>query len=114
MDRRVIDERLHSVLSHRLGLPLLYALHGEDVATLEYLGKKTTLLTPAKHRRLNGILAKAIVKWKTGRIQNDEAQLTKMLVEKINEQLRSFNALHELKVEEVEKPDGHINIVCRE
>eukprot|EP00980_Cylindrotheca_fusiformis_P015694 scaffold4526_cov87-Cylindrotheca_fusiformis.AAC.1 len=114
MDRRVVDERLHSVLSHRLGLPLLYALHGEDVATLEYLEKKTALLTPAKDRRLNGILARAIVEWQIGRIKNNEAQLTKMLVEKINEQLNSFNALHELKVEEVEKPDGHINIICRE
>eukprot|EP00980_Cylindrotheca_fusiformis_P009263 scaffold2019_cov80-Cylindrotheca_fusiformis.AAC.1 len=114
MDRRVVDERLHSVLSHRLCLPLLYALHGEDVATLEYLGKKTTLLTPAKHRRLNGILAKATVEWQTGRTPSNEAQLTTMLVEKINEQLNSFNALNELKVEEVEKPDGHINIVCRE
>eukprot|EP00980_Cylindrotheca_fusiformis_P006745 scaffold1401_cov70-Cylindrotheca_fusiformis.AAC.3 len=51
-------------VSHRLGLPLLYALHSEDPAGLEYLGKKTTLLTPAKYRRLNGILAKAIVGWK--------------------------------------------------
>eukprot|EP00980_Cylindrotheca_fusiformis_P025518 scaffold13976_cov144-Cylindrotheca_fusiformis.AAC.1 len=114
MDRRAVDESLHSVLSHHLGLPLLYALHGEDVATLEYHGKKTTFLTPAKHRRLNGILAKAVVEWQTGRTLSNEAQLTKMLVEKINEQLNSFNALNELKVEEVEKPDGHINIVCRE
>eukprot|EP00980_Cylindrotheca_fusiformis_P000183 scaffold31_cov67-Cylindrotheca_fusiformis.AAC.2 len=92
MDRRV---------SHRLGLPLLYALHGEDPAGLEYLGKKTALLTPAKYRRLNGILAKAIVGCKTGKILNDEAQLTKMLVETINKQLKSFNALHGLKAEEL-------------
>eukprot|EP00980_Cylindrotheca_fusiformis_P029380 scaffold23460_cov113-Cylindrotheca_fusiformis.AAC.2 len=113
MNQRVLDERHRSVLSHRLGLPLLYALHDGDPAALQYLGRKRELLTPRKERLLNGILSRAIVEWKTGRIQ-EEPKLTRILVEKIIEQLTSFNALNELKVEKVEKSDGHINIIFRE
>eukprot|EP00980_Cylindrotheca_fusiformis_P022812 scaffold9784_cov110-Cylindrotheca_fusiformis.AAC.1 len=113
MDTRVLDKRLLSVLSHRLGLPLLYALHGEDPATLKYLGRKRALLTPKNERRLNGVLAKAIVEWKTGRIQK-EPHLTRILAAKVIEQLNAFNALNELKVREVEKPDGNVRVIFRE
>eukprot|EP00980_Cylindrotheca_fusiformis_P007167 scaffold1506_cov74-Cylindrotheca_fusiformis.AAC.2 len=113
MDSRVLDKRLRSVLSQRLGLPLLYALHGEDPATLKYLGRKRALLTPNNERRLNGILAKAIVEWKTGRIQK-EPHLTRILAATIMEQLNAFNALNELKVREVEKPDGNVRVIFRE
>jgi len=41
-------------------------------------------------------------------------QLTKLLVHKIMEQNPSFNARNELKVEEVQKPDGHIDIIFSE
>eukprot|EP00980_Cylindrotheca_fusiformis_P008024 scaffold1707_cov88-Cylindrotheca_fusiformis.AAC.3 len=113
MDPRVLDKRLRSVLSHRLGLPLLYALHDGDPATLKYLGRKRVLFTPNNERRLNGILAKAMIEWKTGRIPK-EPQLTRLLVEIIIEQLNSFNALNELKVVGVEESKRETNIIFRE
>jgi hypothetical protein len=96
-----------------LGLPLLYALHGKDPGTLKYLRKERRSLCRGEEGRLNDVFKEAVDEWKAGRIKK-EPQLTKILVNKIMEQNTPFNALNELKVEEIEKPDGHIDIIFSE
>jgi hypothetical protein len=110
----VLHERLRSVLSHRLGLPLLYALHGKDPGRLKYLGKERPSLCREEEGRLNEVFKEAVCEWKAGSLLKKETQLTKILVKKIIEQNTPFNALHELKVKEIEKPDGHIDIIFSE
>jgi hypothetical protein len=62
---------------------------------------------------LNGVFKEAVDEWKAGRIKK-EPQLTKILVNKIMEQNTPFNALNELKMEEIERQDGHIDIIFSE
>jgi hypothetical protein len=40
--------RFRSVLCHRLGLPLVHALHGEDPTTLDYLGQESRFCSDEK------------------------------------------------------------------
>jgi len=63
--RHVLDERLRSVvLSHRLGLPLLCALHDEDPSMLKHLGKERRSLCSGEEGRLNGVFKEAVGEWK--------------------------------------------------
>lgn len=62
---------------------------------------------------MNGVFEEAVDEWKKGNIKK-EPQLTKILVDKIMEHNKSFNAFNELQVEEEEKPGGHIDIIFSE
>ena len=111
--RFVLDKRLRSVLSHSLGLPLLYALHGEDPSTLRYLRRTRQDISPEEKTRLGCVLKRAVTEWRKGDIKT-EPQLTKVLAEMINEEKSlSFNALDQIyvKSEEANKPDGYIDII---
>ena len=44
--RWTLDQKLRSVLSHRLGLPLLYAFHNDSLAQLAYLNPSGKSSTP--------------------------------------------------------------------
>ena len=44
--RWTLDQKLRSVLSHRLGLPLLYAFHNDNLAQLAYLNPSGKSSTP--------------------------------------------------------------------
>jgi len=74
--RQVLHERLRSVLSHRLGLPLLYAIHGGDPGTLQYFGKgRSSLCGEEEQRGLNGVFEKAVGEWKNaGGIQKEPCE----------------------------------------
>lgn len=109
--RYVLDARLRSVLSHRLGLPLLFALHGNDPSKLSHLARTSQFSAEQRRELFDGILKDAVTEWKKG-LNQKEPQLTKILSEIISkESSASFNALHELKVEQAKKPDGRIDIV---
>jgi hypothetical protein len=106
----VLDARLRSVLSHRLGLPLLFALHGNDPSKLAHLARTSQFAAEQCRELFDGVLKEAVTEWKKG-LNQKEPQLTKILSHKISKESASFNALHELKVEEENKPDGRIDIV---
>ena len=108
--RYVLDARLRSVLSDRLGLPLLFALHGNDPGTLSHLARRSQFAAEQRPELFDGILKEAIAEWKKS-LKQKEPQLTKILSEIISKESASFNALNELKVKEATKPDGRIDIV---
>ena len=110
----VVDKRLCSVLSHSLGLPLLYALHSEDPNTLQCLRRTGQDISPEEKTRLGCILKRAITECRKKGDIKTEPQLTKVLAEMINEEKSlSFNALDQIyvKSEEANKPDGYIDII---
>lgn len=109
--RRVLDRRLRSVLSHRLGLPLLSAFHGNDPSVLPYLSKKSDYFPHGtKGNDHEEVLQTAVNNWSEDGVKK-EPQLTKIVSRIINNTDFSFNALEEVDLVEPKKPKGRIDIL---
>ena len=63
---RVLRQRLLLVLCHRLGLPLLYCLHGKDPKDLKYLRQEKQELDVKLEEKWNGLFAETVTEWKAG------------------------------------------------
>ena len=62
--RYVFNARLRSVLSHHLGLPLLFALHGNDPNTLSHLARTSQFAAEQFRELFDGVLKEAVTEWK--------------------------------------------------
>lgn len=119
--RDELDRRLRSVLSHRLGIPLLYAFHEKDPSTLSQLGQELAVwvqkittnraCSQKQQSTRNSVLQSAVEEWKKGEYKQNEPQLTKILSTKINQLSECFHAFEQLTVKEPNKPDGRIDMV---
>eukprot|EP00980_Cylindrotheca_fusiformis_P020222 scaffold7312_cov97-Cylindrotheca_fusiformis.AAC.1 len=107
--RRVLHERLRSVLCHPLCLPLTCSFHGMDPNKLEYFGRASTYRE--FEEQVRNIFGESIRAWNDG----VEAKLTEALADKISEKFEVFNfkALKEVRVQggkELES-NGRIDII---
>ena len=79
-----LDRRHCSVLSHRLGLPLVWAFHGQDPGKLAYLGQKSNYFSSTdcnnnnKENAYADVLQTAVTTWSTDKTPK-EVNLTKIL-----------------------------------
>jgi hypothetical protein len=80
-----LDCRLRSVLSHHLGLPLVYALRGEDPSTMEYLRQESQFVSDESKCLYANILQDAVNEWSKDPTPGSAVDLTRKLSEKINE-----------------------------
>jgi hypothetical protein len=106
----VVDERLRSVLSHWLDLPLIYMLNGDNPGSLPYLARESKFhkenTEPSKD--FDNIFSDAVEEWvKTHPTQRVGPQLTKLLSAKIEKKFSNtgFHSDAEVVVECTEDPE---------
>ena len=107
---RLLNARLCSVLSDHLGLPLLFALHGNDPGMLSHLARMSQFAAEQCCELFDGILKEALIEWKKS-LKQKEPQLTMILSEIISKESAPFNALSKVKVDKAMKLDKQIDIV---
>jgi hypothetical protein len=82
-----VDQRLRSVLSHPLALPLLHTLHGKDPEKLDYLSRKSMFYEDdgTESTSFDCIFENTVNDWRKV-TKRDELGLTKALAETIEDE----------------------------
>ncbi|KAG7358086.1 RIO1 family protein [Nitzschia inconspicua] len=90
--------KLRSVLTHPLGLPLLFAFHDKETDKMKYLQQKRTQFNQQQIKTLDGLFQKAV----EGTENKQERDLTTSLAELIKEQCQTlpYRALSEVYIQD--------------
>ncbi|KAG7341226.1 RIO1 family protein [Nitzschia inconspicua] len=99
--------KLRSVLTHPLGLPLLFAFHDEETDKMKYLPQTRTQFNQEQIKTLDGLFQKAVEGTENKQDENEvkEKPITERLTALINEQCETlkYGALSEVSI----KGDEH-------
>lgn len=86
--QELVNDRLRSCLSHRLGLPLICMLHGRDPQELQYLAQESEFHSTKENNTrsltdFDSIFSDAVNEWISGDGKQKEPALTKLLCAKL-------------------------------
>ncbi|KAG7341152.1 hypothetical protein IV203_023103 [Nitzschia inconspicua] len=98
----VARHKLRSVLSHPLGLPLLFAFHDEETEKMKYLPQTRTQFNQEQIKTLDGLFQKAVEGTENKQDENEvkEKPITERLTALIKEQCETlkYGALSEVSI----------------
>ncbi|KAG7341239.1 phosphotransferase enzyme family protein [Nitzschia inconspicua] len=96
--------KLRSVLTHPLGLPLLFAFHDEETDKMKYLPQTRTQFNQEQIKTLDGLFQKAVEGTENKQDENEvkEKPITERLTALINEQCETlkYGALSEVSIKD--------------
>ncbi|KAG7341137.1 hypothetical protein IV203_023088 [Nitzschia inconspicua] len=98
----IAHHKLRSVLTHPLGLPLLFAFHDEETENMKYLSQTRTQFTQEQIETLDGLFQKAVEGKENKQDENEvkEKPITERLTAMIKEQCETlkYGALCEVSI----------------
>ncbi|KAG7357926.1 RIO1 family protein [Nitzschia inconspicua] len=100
----VAHHKLRSVLSHPLGLPLLFAFHDKETENMKYLSQTRTQFAQEQIETLDGLFQKAVEGTEKKQDENEvkEKPITGLLTKLIEEQCQTlrYRALSEVSIKD--------------
>ncbi|KAG7357911.1 hypothetical protein IV203_014498 [Nitzschia inconspicua] len=100
----VAHHKLRSVLSHPLGLPLLFAFHDKETENMKYLSQTRTQFAQEQIEALDGLFQKAVEGTEKKQDENEvkEKPITERLTAMIKEQCQTlrYRALSEVSIKD--------------
>ncbi|KAG7341086.1 RIO1 family protein [Nitzschia inconspicua] len=100
----VAHHKLRSVLTHPLGLPLLFAFHDKETENMKYLSQTRTQFTQEQIETLDGLFQKAVEGTEKKQDENEvkEKPITGLLTKLIEEQCQTlrYRALSEVSIKD--------------
>ncbi|KAG7358092.1 RIO1 family protein [Nitzschia inconspicua] len=98
----IARHKLRSVLTHPLGLPLLFAFHNKETENMKYLSQTRTQFNQEQIEALDGLFQKAVEGTENKQDENEvkEKPITGLLTKLIEEQCQtlSYRALSEVSI----------------
>lgn len=106
----VVSDRLRSVLSHPLGLSLMYALNGMDLSKLKCLAMQQNKIDNIKS--LNNFLLASVKQWRTMNGRKTEDRLMKEITGRVNGLSQKLGYFAHSEVSLYDEQDNKTNPLC--